>query len=109
VISWKDQRQYWVNEEQPYHYISVNEFAKAFKSFPVGRAIERELATPFNRSNSHPASLTRSKYGANVKELMKACLSREAILMKRSAPFHIFKTVQVSISIPVILCPSTEF
>lgn len=103
MISWKDQRQYWVNEEQPYHYISVDEFAKAFKSFHVGRAIQRELGTPFNRSKSHPASLTRSKYGTNIKELMKACLSREVILMKRSAHFHILKTIQVS-SIP-LLCP----
>uniref|UniRef100_A0A2N9FTW1 ABC transporter domain-containing protein n=1 Tax=Fagus sylvatica TaxID=28930 RepID=A0A2N9FTW1_FAGSY len=95
VTSRKDQRQYWVNEELPYHYVSVNEFAEAFKSFHVGRAIQRELVTPFNRSKNHPASLTRSKYGASMKELMKACFSREVTLMKRKASMLIFKTIQL--------------
>uniref|UniRef100_A0A7N2L0M7 ABC transporter domain-containing protein n=1 Tax=Quercus lobata TaxID=97700 RepID=A0A7N2L0M7_QUELO len=96
VTSRKDQRQYWVNEEQPYHYVSVNKFAEAFKSFHVGRSIQRELATPFNRSKSHPAILTRSKYGANMKELMKACFSREVILMKRSVSMHLFRAIQMT-------------
>ncbi|KAK4604283.1 hypothetical protein RGQ29_012685 [Quercus rubra] len=97
VSNMKDQRQYWVNEEQPYHYVSVNKFAEAFKSFRVGRSIQRELATPFNRSKSHPAALTRSKYGANMKELMKACFSREVILMKRSVSMYLFRAIQLEI------------
>lgn len=79
-----------------HHYISPDEFAEAFKSFRVGRAIQHELTIPFQKSNSHPAALTRTKYGATKKELMKACLSREVTLMKRSASLHIFKMIQVS-------------
>lgn len=79
-----------------YHYISSDEFAEAFKSFRIGRAIQQELAIPFQKSNSHPAALTRTKYGATKKELMKACLSREVTLLKRSASLHIFKMIQVS-------------
>ncbi|KAI4344068.1 hypothetical protein L6164_011342 [Bauhinia variegata] len=97
VTSVKDQRQYWSNNLRPYRYISVQEFAEAFKSFHLGTAMQRELATPFERSKSHPAALSRAKYGASRKELMKACLAREVTLMKRSAPVHIFKTVQSEI------------
>ncbi|KAJ7956622.1 Pleiotropic drug resistance ABC transporter [Quillaja saponaria] len=97
VTSRKDQRQYWVNKEVPYRYISVNEFAEAFKSFHLGRAIRNELATPFDKSKSHRAALTRTKYGTNKKELLKACLAREVTLMKRNAPFFVFKTAQFEI------------
>lgn len=85
-----------MRQEQLYHYISVKEFAKSFKSFHVGKAIKHELATPFNKHESHPAALTRTKYGTTKIELMKACLFREVTLMKRSAYLFTFKSVQVS-------------
>ncbi|KAE9604447.1 putative sulfate-transporting ATPase [Lupinus albus] len=98
VTSKKDQGQYWFNKEKPYRHISVNEFAKSFMSFHVGKAIQRELATPFDRSKSHPAALTKSKYGTNKKELLMACLEREFILTKRMAFVHIFRLIQMQIS-----------
>ncbi|KAF8032639.1 hypothetical protein BT93_D1534 [Corymbia citriodora subsp. variegata] len=98
VTSRKDQRQYWVDEESLYRYIPVAEFVEAFKSFHVGRANEEELRTPFNRSKNHAAALTKSKYGASKRELLKACLSREATLMKRNAYMHILKILQVWIT-----------
>ncbi|KAI6681764.1 hypothetical protein NL676_035645 [Syzygium grande] len=102
VTSRKDQRQYWVNEESLYHYIPVAEFVEAFKSFHVGRANEEELKTPFDRSKNHAAALTKSKYGASKRELLKACLSREATLMKRDANMHIIKTLQIWISAIIV-------
>ncbi|XP_019414567.1 PREDICTED: ABC transporter G family member 38 [Lupinus angustifolius] len=98
VTSKKDQGQYWFNKEKPYRHISVDEFAKTFMSFHVGSAIQRELATPFDRSKSHPAALTKSKYGTNKKELLMACLEREFILTKRMAFVHIFRIIQMQIS-----------
>ena len=92
-----DQRQYWTSEERSYRYISVNEFSQAFKSFCLGRAIQHELATPFDRSKSHPAALTKSRYGSKQKDLVKACLGREYTLMKRSASMFLFKIALVSI------------
>lgn len=74
----------------------MSEFAESFKSFHVGRAIQRELATPFDKSKSHPAALTKSKYGASKKELLKACLAREFTLMKRMAIVFILRLIQVS-------------
>uniref|UniRef100_A0A9I9DX68 ABC transporter domain-containing protein n=1 Tax=Cucumis melo TaxID=3656 RepID=A0A9I9DX68_CUCME len=102
VTSRKDQRQYWRNHDIQYRYISADEFVEAFKSFQIGIAIEHELAIPFQKSNSHPAALTKTKYGATKKELMKACLSREVTLMKRSASLHIFKIIQLEISAIVV-------
>ena len=86
-----------------YHYISAEEFVEAFKSFRIGVAIEHELAIPFQKSRSHPAALTKTKYGATKKELMKACLARDVTLMKRSASLHIFKIIQVSSEISFLL------
>ncbi|CAL5438581.1 unnamed protein product [Camellia sinensis] len=94
VTSREDQKQYWVNEDTPYRYISVNEFAEAFQSFHIGKAIRHELLTPFDRSKCHPAALVRSKYATNRFELLSACLSRECILMKRNSFVYMFKIFQ---------------
>ncbi|KAG9131354.1 hypothetical protein Leryth_006179 [Lithospermum erythrorhizon] len=58
VTSKKDQNQYWAQRDEPYHFIPVSEFAEAFQSFHVGRRLGDELATPFDKSKSHPAALT---------------------------------------------------
>ncbi|XP_021275798.1 ABC transporter G family member 38 [Herrania umbratica] len=102
VTSRKDQRQYWFHKELPYRFISVNEFAEAFNSFHIGIAIRHQLANPFDRSKSHPAALTKTRYGASKKELMKACLSREVILMKRNAFLHVFKIFQLELSAVIV-------
>ncbi|KAK9026870.1 hypothetical protein V6N11_066729 [Hibiscus sabdariffa] len=95
VTSRKDQRQYWFHQESPYRFISVNEFAEAFKSFHIGLDIQHQLAIPFDRSKNHPAALTKTRYGANKKELVKANLSREFILLKRNMFLHAFKIFQL--------------
>ncbi|XWS71977.1 hypothetical protein CRYUN_Cryun02cG0001100 [Craigia yunnanensis] len=102
VTSRKDQRQYWFHEELPYRFIAVNEFAEAFKSFHIGSDIRLQLTNPFDRSKSHPAALTKTRYGASKKELMKACLSREVILMKRNAFLHVFKMFQLELSAVIV-------
>ena len=91
MTSHKDQKQYWARENEPYSIVTVNEFAKAFQSFHEGRRLQDELAIPFDKSKSHPAALTTHKYGASKKELLKACFSREFLLMKRNSFVYIFK------------------
>ena len=81
--------------DQPYRYIPVNEFAEAFNSYQVGRKLASELSVPYDKAKSHPAALATQKYGLTKKELLKACFSREMLLLKRSAFVHIFATVQV--------------
>ncbi|XP_050231595.1 pleiotropic drug resistance protein 1-like [Mercurialis annua] len=97
VTSRKDQQQYWVNKDAPYSFVTVKEFAEAFQSFHVGRGLETELSTPFDKSKSHPAALTTKKYGVGRMELLKACFSREILLMKRNSFVYIFKITQVAI------------
>ncbi|XP_010925283.1 ABC transporter G family member 39 isoform X2 [Elaeis guineensis] len=97
VTSRKDQHQYWARKDEPYRYISVNEFSEAFQSFHIGRKLGEELGAPFDRSRNHPAALTTSKYGISKMELLKACMSREWLLMKRNSFVYIFKVVQLII------------
>ncbi|KAI4376643.1 hypothetical protein MLD38_014382 [Melastoma candidum] len=96
VTSRKDQRQFWDKEEQHYQYISASEFAEAFMSFHVGMAMEQDLQRPFEKSKSHPAALTKREYSASKKDLFKACLSREAALIRRSLVFQITKVFEVT-------------
>ncbi|XP_061952088.1 pleiotropic drug resistance protein 1-like [Populus nigra] len=97
VTSRKDQEQYWACRDQPYSFVSAKEFSEAFQSFHIGRKLGDELATPFDKSKSHPAALTTEKYGVSKKELLKACISREFLLMKRNSFVYIFKFTQLII------------
>ncbi|XP_052732540.1 pleiotropic drug resistance protein 1-like [Vigna angularis] len=95
VTSRKDQEQYWASKDEPYIFVTVREFAEAFQSFHIGRKLGDELATPFDTSKGHPAVLTKNKYGVSKKELLKACVSREFLLMKRNSFVYIFKMWQL--------------
>ncbi|KAF8026782.1 hypothetical protein BT93_F3302 [Corymbia citriodora subsp. variegata] len=97
VTSRKDQRQYWARKDEPYHFITVKEFAEAFQSFHVGRKLGDELSVPFDKTKNHPAALTTNKYGVGKKSLLDACVSRELLLMKRNSFVFIFKLVQLTI------------
>lgn len=99
VTSKEDQQQYWTSKDEPYRFITVKEFSDAFQSFHVGRKLADELGTPFDKRKSHPAALTTKPYGVNKKELLKACISREYLLMKRNSFFYYFKLGQVGITI----------
>lgn len=97
VTSRKDQEQYWASRDEPYRFITVEEFVEAFQSFHVGRKLTDELAIPFDKAKSHPAALTTKKYGVSRTELLKACFEREFLLMKRNSFVYIFKLAQLSI------------
>ncbi|KAL8118570.1 pleiotropic drug resistance protein 1-like [Apium graveolens] len=97
VTSKKDQRQYWVNKDEPYKFISAKEFSEAFQSFHVGQQVVNDLSNSFDKSKSHPAALTTDKYGINKTELLKALTARELLLIKRNSFIYIFKLVQIII------------
>ncbi|KAL0372075.1 UNVERIFIED_CONTAM: Pleiotropic drug resistance protein 1 [Sesamum calycinum] len=99
VTSKKDQKQYWANKDEPYRFIPVSEFADAFQSFAFGRKLGDELAIPFDKSKSHPAALTKQKYGLGDKELLKACTDRELLLMKRNSFVFYFKIFQAILTV----------
>uniref|UniRef100_A0A7N0V1X9 ABC transporter domain-containing protein n=1 Tax=Kalanchoe fedtschenkoi TaxID=63787 RepID=A0A7N0V1X9_KALFE len=96
VTSKKDQQQYWAHRDEPYRFITVKELAEAFQSFNIGQSLREELSHPFDKTKSHPAALTTKKYGATTKELLKACMSREVLLMKRNSFIYVFKAIQLT-------------
>ncbi|VAI72203.1 unnamed protein product [Triticum turgidum subsp. durum] len=97
VTSKKDQQQYWYLDQEQYHYVPVLEFAEHYKSFHVGQQMLEELKIPFEKSKTHPAALTTSKYGQSSWESFKAVMSREQLLMKRNSFIYIFKVSQLII------------
>ncbi|XP_034682534.1 pleiotropic drug resistance protein 1-like isoform X2 [Vitis riparia] len=97
VTSRKDQEQYWARKDEPYSYVTVKEFAEAFQSFHIGQKLGDELAVPFDKTKGHPAALTTKKYGISKRELLRACTSREFLIMKRNSFVYIFKMIQLII------------
>nr|GMC56521.1 pleiotropic drug resistance protein 2 [Ipomoea batatas] len=97
VTSKNDQEQYWFRKEQAYRYISATEFTEAFTSFHLGKQLAYELSIPYDKPETHPAALVKRKYGISNWELLKACFSREWLLMKRNSFVYIFKTCQITI------------
>uniref|UniRef100_A0A0E0LUI1 ABC transporter domain-containing protein n=1 Tax=Oryza punctata TaxID=4537 RepID=A0A0E0LUI1_ORYPU len=103
VTSRKDQQQYWARTHQRYRYIPVQEFARAFQSFHVGQTLSEELSHPFDKSTSHPASLTTSTYGASKLELLRACVARELLLMKRNMFVYRFRAFQLLVITIIVM------
>lgn len=97
VTSKKDQEQYWFKKNQPYQYVSVDDFVHGFKSFHIGQQLSSDLRVPYDKSKTHPAALVKEKYGISNMELFKACFAREWLLMKRNSFVYIFKTTQITI------------
>ncbi|CAI0473877.1 unnamed protein product [Linum tenue] len=97
VISRNDQQQYWSHEDQPYCFITVKEFSDAFLSFHVGKRMKEEMSIPFEKDMSNPFALATNKYGTTKMELLKACMAREFLLMKRNSIVHIFKLLQLAL------------
>lgn len=96
VTSIRDQEKYWFRKNQPYRYISAEEFTQAFSSFHVGQQISLELQIPYDKSKMHPAALVKEKYGISRKEIFEACFARQWLLMKRIWVLHIFRFFQIT-------------
>ncbi|PKI46766.1 hypothetical protein CRG98_032838 [Punica granatum] len=56
-----------------------------------------ELSVPYDRSKNHHAALATRRYGVGKKELLKANISREYLLMKRNSFVYIFNLIQLAI------------
>lgn len=91
-----------MENDRAYTFVTVEEFAEAFQSFHVGKRLKINLATPFDKSRSNPTLLTTKIYGVKKMELLKACFSKELLLMKRNSFVYIFKLVQVGLSNAVL-------
>ncbi|EPS72278.1 hypothetical protein M569_02480, partial [Genlisea aurea] len=98
VTSKSDQEQYWSKKDEPYRYISVTEFSEAFHAFHIGCTVAEELLVPFNKEKSHPCALVTRKYGIRKKELLKACVAREYLLLQRNSFVYLSKFVQLIVT-----------
>ncbi|XP_047960901.1 pleiotropic drug resistance protein 1-like isoform X1 [Salvia hispanica] len=94
VTSRRDQWQYWADKDRLYRFVTAREFAESFRSFHVGQRLTADLAIPFDKRESHPAALTTKHSGVSRKEILKACASRELLLMKRNSFMYIFRLFQ---------------
>uniref|UniRef100_A0A453SI24 ABC-2 type transporter domain-containing protein n=1 Tax=Aegilops tauschii subsp. strangulata TaxID=200361 RepID=A0A453SI24_AEGTS len=103
VTSRKDQPQYWARNDRRYQYVPVKEFARAFQAFHVGQSLAAELSRPFDRSQCHPASLTTKPYGASKMELLRACVEREWLLMKRNMFVYRFRAFQLLVMTTIVM------
>ncbi|CAH8361817.1 unnamed protein product [Eruca vesicaria subsp. sativa] len=98
VISRKDQGQYWLHQDLPYSFVSVETFSKRFKELQIGRKLEEALSKPYDRSKTHNDSLSFNPYSLPNWELFRACLSREFLLMKRNYFVYLFDTFLLLLS-----------
>ncbi|MED6182883.1 drug-responsive transcription factor pdr3 [Stylosanthes scabra] len=96
VISRKDQAQYWSREE-PYSYVTVEQFIEKFKCSSYGKKLNEEISKPFDKSQSHKNALAFRKYSLTKWEMFKACIMREFLLMKRNSFVYVFKSTQLVI------------
>jgi len=94
VTSKNDQQQYWFRDE-PYRYVSVEEFVEYFHLFHIGEQLAAERKVPYDKSQTHRAALVKDKYGISNGELLKACFSREWLLMKRDMFVYAYRIIQL--------------
>ncbi|KAF8387704.1 hypothetical protein HHK36_026358 [Tetracentron sinense] len=97
VISKKDQAQYWHRTEQPYSYVSADQFFSKFKACDIGQKLSEELLMPHDKSQSHKNALSFSAYSLTKWELFRACMTREFLLMRRNSFVYVFKLTQLVI------------
>lgn len=93
-----DQAQYW-SKDQPYIYISVEEFEIKFKEFHLGQKLDKEISQPIDKIELQKNALSFNTRSARNWELFKACMAREWLLMKRNSFVHVFKSAQVLIRV----------
>ena len=90
VTSRKDQAQYWSDSQRPYSHVPVDEFVKAFRSY------SGHIDAANDKSTAQPSMLMKDKYGLTPRrDLFRACLAREWLLMKRNSLLYIIKTCQL--------------
>ncbi|XP_010541365.1 PREDICTED: ABC transporter G family member 42-like [Tarenaya hassleriana] len=92
VISKKDQEQYWWRTDQPYGYVSTDQFIDRFRKSHLGLELEELLSKPFESSRAHEDSLCFRKYSLSKWDMLKACTRRELLLMKRNSFVYVFKS-----------------
>lgn len=96
MTSKKDQEQYWADPSRPYTFVCASEFAEAFKNSKLGKHLKLELNGSYDKSQTHPLALAKTKFAASKWELFRACFARERLLISRHKFLYVFRTCQVA-------------
>ncbi|KAK0597989.1 hypothetical protein LWI29_030582 [Acer saccharum] len=63
----------------------------------VGLQLKNELSIPYDKTKSHKAAFVFKKYTIPKMKLLKVSMDREKLLIKRTVPVYIFKTIKIII------------
>ncbi|KAK2364343.1 pleiotropic drug resistance protein [Trifolium repens] len=63
----------------------------------LDKKLVEELKVPYDKRKTHPAALVKEKFGISNWEILKACFSREWLLMKRGYVIFVFRMIQLAI------------
>ncbi|KAK2969189.1 hypothetical protein RJ640_025902 [Escallonia rubra] len=96
VTSRKDQAQYWADSSKPYAFLPVSKIAEAFINSKYGSSLKSSVSVPYDKCNSHPSALSRTKFAISKWELFRTCFTREWVLISRHSFLYIFRTCQVA-------------
>ncbi|KAL1833025.1 hypothetical protein ACET3Z_002676 [Daucus carota] len=91
-------QQYWDNMDEPYNYISAQDFKRKFRDFYVGKNLYNEFSHPTDKIEIQKSPLSFNTGSVKNLELFKACMAREWLLMKRNSFVHVFKSVQLVVT-----------
>ncbi|KAG0452300.1 hypothetical protein HPP92_025773 [Vanilla planifolia] len=97
VISKKDQAQYWYIQDKSYNYITTDKFVKAFQDSTIGKKLEEELSKPYDKEKSNENAFVFSSHSITKWEMLRTCMDRELLLLKRNSFVYLFKTIQIAI------------
>lgn len=99
VTSRKDQAQYWSDCSKPYAFLPVSKIAEAFRQSEYGKSVESSLSVPNDEAKFLPSALASTKFAISKGALLKACFSRELLLISRHRFLYIFRTCQVCFNV----------
>lgn len=98
VTSRKDQAQYWSDSSKPYSFVPVSEMVAAYKESEYWKKVQSAISSSSHTTSTKDddeTALAKTKYAISKKELLKACFSRELLLLGRHRFLYTFRTFQV--------------
>uniref|UniRef100_A0ACD6AA23 Uncharacterized protein n=1 Tax=Avena sativa TaxID=4498 RepID=A0ACD6AA23_AVESA len=95
VTSVMDQKQYWVGDKNMYQYCPIEKFAESFRSSYLPGLVQEGLCVLNN--NAVKSKVVKASSSLSRWNIVKACFSREVLLLKRNSPLYIFTVVQITI------------
>ncbi|XP_020576479.1 ABC transporter G family member 45-like isoform X2 [Phalaenopsis equestris] len=97
VTSKMDQEQYWKDNQREHQYLPVEKFAESFHCYYLDQRVDHQQQITGGNVKSEKTMEISESYRISKWKVLKACFSREVLLLKRNYPVHVFKSVQIMI------------